>query len=832
MPRSSRPSSRTSRRVARRSTSTAPSTASPRRRSPAQRKEFEATWGTGDADDAVGAFDRATQRRTLLERAIEARASTNAGLVEQRDRTAQRLDELVRAAGEAATALTDAEALRDRLDREVVGLAERPSSVAPQSLAAEQAWSEQQVAATRSQARAEALERALSDLTGAGGRDAIGDLDGVLGSLVDLVDVERGYELAVEAAIGASLAAVVVDNGPTARRALERLHREGTAGLVLPALSGGDTRVVVAQGATPLRDVVRPRDDVVDDVALALDRLLATAFCVDSLDTAVDLAIARPDLIVVTTAGDRLATSGWRAAAGSAVVTRAAVEEAFARATSEAAAAQGAEAALRDAREALESARARASAATDALGAARSTCSSSATQLSRLEAERVWCDEELKEIRVMLEAAAADTTRDEDDLAAVIALLPALEDAAARAAERSGWATEARATIEAKQLQVRELATELGLAEASLEERGAVLEAKLTEVERRLTGHAVEREEASLRRRRLEADLSALDALSGVVADASSRVDAAHESVGADYREQLEAARAGGARLEELRRERADADATLAEANERERELEVESTGVAARLDALQETVRRELGVELATVVGTGCPDLEEGTTPEARAAVLATELGDLGPINPLALEELSVLEERHRELDGQVADVRAARRELQEVVRTLDEEIMATFANAAADVNEHFSELVATLFPGGQGRLSLTDPDDLLNTGVEIEVRPLGRNVRRVSLLSGGERSLAALAFLFAVFRSRPSPFYLMDEVEAALDDVNLHRFLGLIDEFRDEAQLVIVSHQKRTMEAADALYGVTMAPGGSSQVVSQKVERAAVPA
>ena len=369
--------------------------------------------------------------------------------------------------------------------------------------------------------------------------------------------------------------------------------------------------------------MVRPRDDVVDDVAHALDRLLATAFCVDSLDAAVDLAIARPDLIVVTTAGDRLATSGWRAAAGSAVVTRAAVEAAFAQAPSDAAAAAAAEAALRAAREALESARVGAAEATDALGAARSSCSSTASQLSRLEAERVWCDEELGEIRAMLDAATADTTRDEEDLPAVVALLPALEDAAARAAERSGWASEARATIEAKQLQVTELATELGLAEASLEERGAVLEAKLAEVERRLTGHAVEREEASLRRRRLEADLAALDALARVVADASSRVDAAHESVGADYREQLEAARAGGARLEELRRERADADATLAEPNERERELEVESTGVAARLEALQETVRRELGVELAAVVGTACPPLDEGTTPEARAAVL-----------------------------------------------------------------------------------------------------------------------------------------------------------------------------------------------------------------
>jgi chromosome segregation protein len=158
--------------------------------------------------------------------------------------------------------------------------------------------------------------------------------------------------------------------------------------------------------------------------------------------------------------------------------------------------------------------------------------------------------------------------------------------------------------------------------------------------------------------------------------------------------------------------------------------------------------------------------------------------------------------------------------------VRTLNDEIMQTFAAAAADVNEHFSTLIAMLFPGGTGRMVLTDPENLLETGVEIEVRPMGRNVRRVSLLSGGERSLAALGFLFAVFRSRPSPFYLMDEVEAALDDVNLTRFLGLVKQFRAEAQLIIVSHQKRTMETGDALYGVTMAPGGSSQVVSQKVK------
>ncbi len=292
-----------------------------------------------------------------------------------------------------------------------------------------------------------------------------------------------------------------------------------------------------------------------------------------------------------------------------------------------------------------------------------------------------------------------------------------------------------------------------------------------------------------------------------------------------DYRSQVEAVRAGGERLEALRRERAGVEGRLVEVRDRTRAAELESAEVALRTDALADTVRRDLGNEPDELLDAPCPELDEGTTAVARERHLAESLSALGPVNPLALEELSVLEERHRELDQQVEDVRSARRELQEVVRTLDDEIMQSFATAAADVNEHFSNLVGMLFPGGTGRLSLTEPDDLLNTGVEIEVRPMGRNVRRVSLLSGGERSMAALAFLFAVFRSRPSPFYLMDEVEAALDDVNLHRFLGLVREFRAEAQLIIVSHQKRTMETGDALYGVTMAPGGSSQVVSQKV-------
>jgi chromosome segregation protein len=186
-------------------------------------------------------------------------------------------------------------------------------------------------------------------------------------------------------------------------------------------------------------------------------------------------------------------------------------------------------------------------------------------------------------------------------------------------------------------------------------------------------------------------------------------------------------------------------------------------------------------------------------------------------------------LRERHEFLEAQLDDVKSTRRDLSKIIRAIDEEIVSVFSAAYADVMMNFESLFSTLFPGGKGGLRLTEPDNPLDTGIEIEAKPSGKNVRKLSLLSGGERSLTALAFLFAVFRSRPSPFYVMDEVEAALDDVNLHRFLDLVHEFRDEAQLIIVSHQKRTMEAADCLYGVTMQPGGSSRVLSEKVSTVA---
>ena len=232
-----------------------------------------------------------------------------------------------------------------------------------------------------------------------------------------------------------------------------------------------------------------------------------------------------------------------------------------------------------------------------------------------------------------------------------------------------------------------------------------------------------------------------------------------------------------------------------------------------------------ELSAGLDEAMAVPEPQLSEADTPASRARDLESDLRRMGPINPLAVQEHESLKERHDFVAEQLQDVRNGRRELNKVITAVDAEIVEVFSSAFTDVADNFEQIFSTLFPGGEGRLKLTDPDQLLEAGIEMEAKPSGKNVRKLSLLSGGERALTALAFLFAIFRSRPSPFYVMDEVEAALDDINLHRFLDLVSEFRREAQLVIVTHQKRTMEVADVLYGVSMAPAGSSRVLSEKV-------
>ena len=518
---------------------------------------------------------------------------------------------------------------------------------------------------------------------------------------------------------------------------------------------------------------------------------------------------------------------GWRVASGRAVVTRRTVEEAYE-------AAQLAEGELDTRRQRRDDATTTHAAALDRLKSATSALASARANAERLEASVARFTHEgetLASTTTTLESDLADVSRQihtvDEELDGLREQLPSLEEAWRASLEREERRGEEKRELDDRRRAVDAESTVLSRREAEFAERRRLIEQRQEEIERRLEGRTGERQAAAAKRQLLEFDLEALQRLGLLVEGAAEEIRVNQEAMDSTYREQLEATRASAELLEEVRRARHEADVRLNELGEVVRRYEIEQAELVVKVANVHEVVRRDLGVEPHEMGPAPTLELPEGASLEQRVGELEARITSLGPINPLALEELAELEERYKELDAQVSDVRHARRELQEVVRALDEEIMQTFTSAFADVNEHFSSLIAMLFPGGQGRLNMSEPDDPLNTGVEIEVRPMGRNVRRISLLSGGERSMAALAFLFAVFRSRPSPFYLMDEVEAALDDVNLQRFLSLVNEFRDEAQLLIVTHQKRTMENADALYGVTMVPGASSKVVSQRVNR-----
>ena len=281
---------------------------------------------------------------------------------------------------------------------------------------------------------------------------------------------------------------------------------------------------------------------------------------------------------------------------------------------------------------------------------------------------------------------------------------------------------------------------------------------------------------------------------------------------------------AAAAQLDGDRRRRAALAASLEDVAEQLLAAQRVEDELGLRIEAVVETLRGQYDCDEVRATRAPEPALAEGATVAGRIRELERLLRRIGPVNPLAVREHDILRERHDLLASQVADVRGARRDLKSLVRAIEAEILEAFSRCYREVAESFEALFGVLFSGGAGRLSLTEPDNPLESGVEIEARPAGKSLRRLALLSGGERSLAALAFLFAVFGTQRSPFYVLDEVDAALDDVNLHRFLRLLEEFRSEAQLLLVTHQRPTMEIADRLYGVTMRPGGTSRVIAER--------
>jgi chromosome segregation protein len=682
-------------------------------------------------------------------------------------------------------------------------------------------------------ARQEALSQALAQARARAGAERLSGVQGVVGALVELVRVDEGFEAAFEAAAGEALAAVVLDGPSSARQALAELRRSGESGAVvaLGTVNRGqgtaepDAGAIV--GSIPLRRHVSGRTDAVESL---LDELLGSSVVVDGgWAEAVDAASARPDLVVVTKAGDRFSGGLWRIGAGGTGATGAAVAEA--RSAAEVAA-QMSRRATEDHDNARRSADAARAATAEATRAAESNSArrrSASETLSRVERDLAEASADLESARAQRDELQARLARDRERVAELESILPALEQAAEEEAERAAAERAARARVAERAAAVAAMRRDLEVRAAGLEERRNLTARRLGEVEQRLHRNIAERDEAAARRLALQRGSQVTATLAELVRRRELQLEKAVVDLREARRAESDAIRERSDRLEQLRRERSLAERQLGELREKASRIDLDETEARVRLEGIVEAIRRDLDCEPESVRGTQCPEIPPGTSAVSRRAELERELRLMGPINPLALEEHTALMERHTFLEEQLEDVRSARRELTKVIKAIDAEIVEVFRAAYADVADNFERLFATLFPGGQGRLRLTDPDHLLETGIEVEARPSGKNVRRLSLLSGGERSLTAMAFLFAVFRSRPSPFYMMDEVEAALDDVNLHRFLDLVHEFREEAQLLIVSHQKRTMEAADCLYGVTMAPGGSSRVVSERVSAGA---
>ena len=590
-------------------------------------------------------------------------------------------------------------------------------------------------AAAAGAARVEALQASID--AQALSANTLRTAAGSVGTLLDLIDIDSDWRAAVQAALGESLAAVVIDDASNARVALANLRKTKNPGAVL-ALDC--LKNVKATPAAQLRSHVRARTGG-HEAAInhLLDVLLSRVVFVASFDEAVEAALRDHAIVAVTREGDRL----------SALSLRVGLSQVSA----------------------------------EALANARSAAADSAARL--VDAELA-----LNSARTALADARGNEAR----------IATAAEDERNRAQEHD--------------IEV-----------AGLEQRENLLRTRLTEIEGRLGNDSQARRDAASRSQRIERDLQkitdAAKQVERIVNDLNARQRNLHERRARQSTEMRDISR----RLDEARKERSANEKSLEERRELNGRVALEQGEVRVRLEAAIDTLRRELEVEPQVAIDTAAPELPDGITPVLKIRELERELRIMGPINPLALEEFETLSQRNTFLEEQLEDVKNSRRELVKVIKQVDLEIQQMFASAYADVRDNFAKLFAMLFPGGNGRLVLTMPDDLLNTGIEVEAKPGGKNVKKLSLLSGGERALTALAFLFAVFRSRPSPFYVMDEVEAALDDVNLHRFLGLIHEFRQEAQLLIVSHQKRTMEAGDSLLGVTMQPGGSSRVVVERV-------
>jgi chromosome segregation protein len=697
-------------------------------------------------------------------------------------------------------------------------------------------------------AREDALAIGLQRKDGAGALLAhAGRVKGLLGSVAALLSVEPGYEAALAAALGTLADAVAVSDVDSAQAAIELLKAQdaGRAALIVGGAdmpAKGD-RPALPEGARWAVDVVHAPDHMRGAVV----RLLQDVVFAPDLATARSIVSYAPELRAVTPEGDLLGAYvavGGSGKAQSFIEIQAAVEEARRNrlameerlaelraeldvVRAEHAAAKAAVVEAANARKAAEGERNSASRRLAELGAA--------ARSAKAEADRI-----------AQSRFAAEQARDRD-----LAGLTELEERL-RAAEQEPVETEP-STVERDNLAAavpaaRQREIELRLAVRTAEERVAALAGRADALFRQAEQEREARARAEARRAARSRGAAVAAAVVGGAEYALSRAGVALLQA-AERRDAIVQGRVG--REAELQTVRAAAREIAAELDRLTSQVhrdEVARAEQRMRIEQLETRAREEFGIDPETLIAEYGPDVPvppsaqevaaaeaEGLPPpepvpydravqERRAAKAEKDLTLLGKVNPLALEEFAALEERYKFLSDQLEDVKATRRDLLTVVKDVDEKILEVFTSAYEDTAREFEQVFGVLFPGGEGRLVLTDPNDMLNTGIEVEARPPGKKIKRLSLLSGGERSLTAVALLCAIFRARPSPFYIMDEVEAALDDVNLGRLLTLLEQLRERSQLIIITHQKRTMEIADALYGVTMR-GGVTQVISQRL-------
>lgn len=688
--------------------------------------------------------------------------------------------------------------------------------------------------------------------------------EGLLGPLSGLLRVHAGFEAAVAAVLGPFADAVAAESAASAHAAIDAIK----------AADGGRAALVYGADATPFgatarqhRSGVRPLIDVIDCpdwVHGALVALAAQVVVADDLTTAQQVLDEHPTLQVVTSDGD-LAGSGWLLGGSDRAPSRLEIQADIDAAEAHLAAARreaeeleaslsGALAEQTERKEAVDHALLTLHESDQALMAVYD-------RLGRLgqSARDAHADSE----RLVTQRSEAETSRDE-----TLTALADVEERLRRAelenddldADGSGDAAGSEAASSARE----EAAT-------------ALAEARSREVEARLTLRTAEERAQSVRGKaeslrrgaRVEREARARAERAQAARRQAAKVAAAVGESGAEVAAELERVVAVAAsRRDDLVRRRTECESQVEQTKERVRSLtaslarltdavhrdEVAKAEAALRIEQLETTIADQFGIALAELVADYGPDVplppselemreyqqamdrgEQVSEPapmpfdrasqERRVKRAEKDLATLGKVNPLALEEFAALEERYNFLSAQLGDVTSARKDLMDVVSEVDERILQVFTDAYNDVSREFVDVFAALFPGGEGRLQLTEPSDMLSTGIEVEARPPGKKIKRLSLLSGGEKSLTAVALLVAIFRARPSPFYVMDEVEAALDDTNLRRLLGLFEQLREKSQLIVITHQKPTMEIADALYGASMRGDGITQVISQRM-------